>query len=109
MLTPLNLVIFINVMLFIIGMAAFITGVLVLALRASSGDVKALAVQTATLAQKGLAEEIVGLVGNATDLVDAMNQLVRTLRGVGIFLALLGLAMMAFSSWMAIQIYQVQP
>ena len=57
--------------------------------RTSSSEVKALATQTARLAQKGIAEEVAGLVGNASTLVDAMDQLVRTTRGIGIFLTVL--------------------
>jgi len=109
LLTPNNLVLLIVAMLFLLGMATFITGVLTLALRASSSDVKTLAAQTARLAQKGMAEEVVGLVGNASELMDAMNQLVRTTRGVGMFLTILGLAIMGFAGWLAVQIYRMQP
>lgn len=109
MLTPYNLVVFILAMLFTLGMVTFIAGALLLALRASSMDVKTLAMQTARLGQKGITEEVAGLVGNASNLLDSMNQLVRTTRGVGIFLTLLGLALMGASAWFAIQFYQVQP
>jgi hypothetical protein len=109
MMTPYNLVVFVIAMLFILGMVSFIAGALLLALRASSSDVKSLAMQTARLGQKGITEDIAGLVGNASNLLDSMTQLVRTTRGVGIFLTLLGLALMAISGWLAIQFYQVQP
>jgi hypothetical protein len=82
---------------------------LVLALRASSSDVKTLAIQTSRIAQKGMMEEMSGLVGNASDLMDAMNQLVRTTRGIGIFLTLLGLALMGVAAWISVQVYRVQP
>jgi hypothetical protein len=108
-LTPNNLVVFIDAMLFILGMVTFIAGTLLLALRASSSDVKTLAQQTVRLGQKGITEDVAGLVGNASNLLDSMNQLVRTTRGVGIFLALLGLVLMGASAWFAIQFYQVQP
>jgi hypothetical protein len=109
MLTPFNLAFFIIAMLFLLGMITFTAGVLILAFRASSTDVKTLAAQTARLAQKGLAEEVAGLVGNASDLVDAMNQLVRTTRGVGIFLTAMGMFMMGVACWLAIQIYEIKP
>lgn len=107
--TPFNLAVFIIGMLFLLGMITFIAGILILAFRASSSDVKALAAQTARLAQKGLAEDVAGLVGNASNLVDAMNQLVRTTRGVGIFLAVIGMLMMGIACWLAIQIYEITP
>jgi hypothetical protein len=96
-------------LLFLLGLLTFIAGVLILVFRTSSSEVKALATQTARLAQKGLAEEVAGLVGNATTLVDAMDQLVRTTRGIGIFLTVLGLLMMGIACWLAIQIYQIRP
>jgi hypothetical protein len=46
------------------------------------------------VAQKGLAEEISGLVGNASALMDSLNQLVRTSAGIGIFLVVFGFVML---------------
>jgi hypothetical protein len=107
MLTPFNLVVLFVGMLFLIGLGTFLAGLFVLFRRASGPNVKALATQTARLAQKGLVEDAAGLVGNASDLLDAMNQLVRTTRGVGIFLTLVGLLMMGLSCWFAVQIYRM--
>ncbi len=108
MVTPLMLVMFFVGMLFFLGFLSFIAGILILVFRTPSNEVKALATQTARLAQKGIAEEVAGLVGNASPLVDAMDQLVRTTRGIGIFLTALGLLMMGAACWLAIQIYQIQ-
>ncbi len=109
MLTPYNLVVFIVGVLFLVGLVTFVAGILTLTLRTStSSDVKTLAAQTARLAQKGIAEEVAGLVGNASQLLDAMNQMVRTTRGVGMFLTILGLIIMAFACWIAIQVYKMQ-
>lgn len=107
--TPFNLAVFVIGMLFLLGMMTFTAGIFILAFRASSSDVKAIAAQTARLVQKGLAEEVAGLVGNASNLVDAMNQLVRTTRGVGIFLAVIGMLMMGIACWLAIQVYEISP
>jgi hypothetical protein len=90
--------------LFVTGFLAFATGVIVLVSRASGREVRTLAAQTAHLAQKGMAEEVVGLVGNASSLLSATNELVRTTAGVGVFLSLLGVALMAAGSWMVIQL-----
>ena len=108
MVNPFNLVIAIIALLFLLGMVTFITGVLILALRSGSSEVKTLAAQSVRLGQKGLAEEVVGLVGNATDLVGAVDQLVRTTRGIGIFLTILGLILMVGACWLAIQFYKMQ-
>lgn len=109
MLTSFTLAAIVIGMMFLVGMVTFAAGIYIMAFRASGSDVKALVTQTAQLVQKGLAEEIAGLVGNATDLVDAMNQLVRTTRGVGIFLTVVGMFLMGLACWLAIKIYQVKP
>jgi len=53
-----------------------------------------LADQATELAQKGLADEVSGLVGNASALIEALNQLIRTSAGIGIFLVLFGFIML---------------
>ena len=109
MLNPYNLVLFIIAMLFILGIVTFIAGILILTLRAYGSDVKALAVQTARLAHKGITEDVAGLVGNAADLLESLNQLVLTTRGVGIFLTVLGMLLMGLACWFAVQVYRMKP
>ena len=91
--------------LFVLGMLTTITGILILTTRVTSKDLRTIANQTSRLAQKGLAEEVAGLVGNASSLLDAMNQLVRTTAGVGVFLTLLGLCLMSAAGWIALKLY----
>lgn len=78
----------------VISLAA---GILTLVLRVSGKDVHILASQTLRLAQKGVADEVSGLVGNASALLEALNQLVRTTTGVGVFLILVSLLLFAGS------------
>jgi hypothetical protein len=108
MLAASNLFVYLDAALFLIGLITFLIGVYTLSARTPSNEMKSLAAQTARLAQKGLAEDVSGLVGNATSLLEAMNQLVKTTRGVGMMLALIGLTLMALSTWFALQIYRVQ-
>ncbi len=91
--------------IFFLGMLSTITGVVILVSRATGREVRALAAQTTRLAQKGISENIAGLVGNASSLLDALNQLVRTTAGIGVFLTLIGLILMGISSWLVYQIY----
>ncbi len=91
--------------LFFMGLASTITGIVILTTRATGRDLHTLATQTARLAQRGLAEEVAGLVGNATSLLDAMNQLIRTAAGVGVFLTIFGVIVMVAAAWLALQIY----
>jgi hypothetical protein len=107
MITPLYLLMIIAMTLFLFGMGLFISGAIILILRVNGKQVKALATQTVTLAQKGVTDDIPGLVGNATSLLEALNQLLRTTAGIGGFLTILGLILIAAACWLAIQIYPV--
>lgn len=89
---------------FLLGSLCMLIGVLVLITRGYSKEVKALARHSAQLAQKGLAEEVTGLVNSASELVGSINALVRTASGVGIFLVTLGLVMIFAAYWVIMQI-----
>jgi hypothetical protein len=91
--------------LFCLGMLTTITGIIILASRVTNKDLRTIASQTTRLAQKGMAEEVAGLVGNASALLETMNQMVRTTAGVGAFLTLFGLALMTIACWLALKIY----
>jgi hypothetical protein len=88
---------------FFLGTLTFITGVLILVTNTLRKDLRELSQQSARLAGKGLAEELSGLVGNASTLIAAVNDLVRTAAGIGIFLTELGLALMSIAAWLVFQ------
>jgi hypothetical protein len=80
-----------SVFLFITGIFAIASGIFILVAKVAGGDMRTIARQTTALAQKGLTEEVSGLVGNATALIAAVNDLVKTTSGIGIFLVLVGI------------------
>lgn len=90
--------------LFFLGMCSLVLGIFVLITRAMNRNLSTLSAQTAKLARKGIAEDMAGLVGNASALMTSMTQMVRTAAGIGIFLTTLGLGMMAASFWIVLQI-----
>jgi hypothetical protein len=94
-LTPVLLALILGVSLFFLGFVSIVSGICTLLSKTYSGDIKEIAKQTTRLAQKGLAEEVAGLVGNASSLIDALNQMVKTTTGIGGFLMILGLVMLA--------------
>lgn len=98
-----NILMLMAVILFLVGLGTMITGIVILASRAASKDMHTLATQTAKLVQKGIAEEVAGLVGNASTLMDGLNQLVRTTTGIGVFLTVLGLLLAVAGCWLALQ------
>lgn len=96
--------IIIGAALFVLGCICILLGTFVLISRGFSKEMKALAVHTARIGQKGIAEELSGLVNSASELVAALNQLVKTASGAGIFLISMGMAMIGAAYWVLIQI-----
>ncbi|HVP20522.1 MAG TPA: hypothetical protein VMS73_01530 [Anaerolineaceae bacterium] len=92
------------VALFAMGAISLALGIYILFKKVMGDEIKMIAAQTAKLAQKGLAEEVAGLVGNASSLLDALNQLVKTATGVGVFLTLIGFILMVVSYYLALQL-----
>jgi hypothetical protein len=89
---------------FFLGMLTIVVGIIILITRTYGKDTRIIAAQTAKLAQKGISEDVAGLVGNAASLLNALNELVRTAAGVGIFLIVLGILMNVGACWLVIQI-----
>ena len=58
-------------------------------------EVQTIAKQTAKLAEKGIAENVAGLVGNASALINALHDLSKSKAGIGVFLVFLGIALLA--------------
>ncbi len=95
--SPTELRLYFLLVTFGMGLLTFSAGIFVLVVRALGSDVRKMAVTTARLAQKGILEDAAGMVGNATALMRALNEMVRTAAGTGIFLIVLGLTLMYFS------------
>jgi hypothetical protein len=90
--------------LFFLGVITLIIGILLLVTRSAGKEVRTIATQTAKLARKGIAEDVAGLVGNASTLLSATNELVRTSAGIGVFLAFLGFLLMIAATWLVLKI-----
>jgi hypothetical protein len=84
---------------FTLGFITFGIGLFILIGTVRSKEVKTIADQTTRLAQKGIAEDVAGLVGNASALLTALNSMVTTSAGVGVFLTILSLLMMVGAFW----------
>ncbi len=92
-----DIILLVSTSLALLGAISIVAGIFLLLFRAAGKDVQTVATQATRLAQKGLAEEVAGLVGNASALVDALNQLARTSAGIGIFLVIFGFIMLIVS------------
>ncbi len=87
--------------LLVLGVLTFVLGMIVLLVKGVGGNLRTIATQTAQLAQKGLADDVAGLIGNLSTLVDSLNQMARTATGVGVFLVLVGLVLLGCAYWVA--------
>ena len=88
--------------MFLMGIGTFLTGVLILVAGSWWRDLRILTAQTTRIAQKGLAEEISGLVGNASVLLTSINELVHTTTGIGVFLTIIGSILMSVTFWLVL-------
>ncbi len=80
-----------------LGLISFITGFIVLLTRVLGKGITQIAKQTQKVVQKGITEEIASIIGNASVLIDSLNQMVTTAAGIGVFLMVLGVLLMGGS------------
>ena len=93
-----DLQLFMLIGIFLLGSITFLLGLAILMYGAWGKDLRTNADQTTSLAQKGIAEEISGLVGNASTLMTTLNDLMRTSNGIGFYLTIVGALLMLGSS-----------
>ncbi|MFQ5923059.1 MAG: hypothetical protein ACE5M4_09460 [Anaerolineales bacterium] len=103
-LSTIDMQMIIGATVFVLGCMCVLLGTFLLVSRGYSKEIRALATQSARLGRKGMAEEVTGLVNSASELVGALNSLVKTASGAGLFLIILGIGMIAASYWVADQI-----
>ncbi len=93
-----DLQVFMLIGIFLLGSITFLLGLAILMYGAWGKDLRTIADQTTSLAQKGIAEEISGLVGNASTLMSTLNDVMRTSNGIGFYLTIIGGMLMLLSS-----------
>ena len=76
--------------LFLIGLITFATGVSVLVIRSIGQDTRAISKSIAQITEKGFADDVSGLVSNASTLMTATTNLIQTTKGIGVFLIISG-------------------
>lgn len=94
----------IGMILFLIGLLTLILGVFVLITRAMSRDLRTLSAHTARIGSKGIADDMAGLVGNASALMTSLTSMVKTAAGIGIFLTMSGMLLMGAGYWVLTQV-----
>ena len=82
--------------LFLIGLITFATGVAILVIRSIGRDTRAISKTIIHITQKGIADDLSGLVDNASSLMTATTNLIQTTKGIGVFLVISGSVFMIF-------------
>ncbi len=90
--------------LFLIGLITLATGVAVLVIRSIGGETRAINKSIASMTQKGFADEISGLVENASTLINATSNLIQTTKGIGVFLIISGSVFMMLGIFLTLYI-----
>jgi hypothetical protein len=90
--------------MFFMGLVTFVIGVFILVNRATGKDMRLITTHTSDLVGKGIAEDLAGLIGNASTLLQTMADMVRTAAGVGVFLTVTGVVLMGASLYIILQI-----
>jgi len=89
---------------FFIGVIVLVVGIIILAVQASGRNVRTVSESVSKLAQRGIAEDVAGLVGNASSLLSSMNEMVRSSAGIGITLIITGMLLMASAYFLFTQL-----
>ena len=80
--------------LFFLGLIVMAISIFILTKQAIGREMQTIAQQTTKLAEKGITENIAGLVGNASALINALHDLSKSNTGIGVFLVFLGIALL---------------
>jgi hypothetical protein len=97
---PIKMLLIFSAGLFASGLVTMLIGIVFLIGRSMGKEVRTIAKQTRELAQKGIADEIAGLVGNASTLLNATSEMAKTNRGTGLMLIIFGFAQIALSAFL---------
>jgi len=82
--------------LFLIGLITFAIGVSILIIRSIGRDTRAISKSIVQMTQKGITDDLSGLVDNASSLMAATTTLIQTTKGIGVFLIISGSLFMIF-------------
>lgn len=91
------------------GILSLALGIFIMVKQAINKNVQTIANQTTKLAEKGITDGISGLVGNASLLIDALNNMAKSNTGIGIFMVFLSIALLAGSYFLIRPLFPALP
>jgi len=86
------------------GLCSLAAGIIVLASRGFSKEMRVLAAQSAKLSEKGMSHDMAGVVSGVGEILGLLNQLTRTSTGVGMFLMAAGIGLIGAAYYVVMQI-----
>lgn len=92
-----------------LGILCLVLSIIILVKQTMGRNIQTIADQTTKLAEKGITDNVAGLVGNASSLISSLNDLARSNTGVGIFLVFLAIALLAGAYFLANQLGLILP
>ena len=90
-----NIIILSGALLVVIGFIGLILGMIVLVRKALSREVAEVTSEAAKLAKKGLLTDVGSSLESASFLVKEMTELIKTERGIGLILIIVGILLVA--------------
>jgi hypothetical protein len=77
------------------GLLCLVSGILVLLFRGFTKEMRVLAGTSTELSKRAISHDMTALASSVSEILDLINQMMKTAAGVGAFLILVGVAMMA--------------
>lgn len=90
-----NIIIVSAALLVLIGFLSLIFGLVVLAKKALSKDLEEVAAEASKLAKKGLLSDVGNSLQSASFLMKEMTELIKTERGIGLTLIIIGIVLIS--------------
>lgn len=90
--------------LFLIGLVTFATGVAILVIRSIGKETRAVSKSILHITEKGIADDLSGLIDNASSLMAATSNLIQTTKGIGVFLIISGSIFMIMGIFLTLYI-----
>jgi hypothetical protein len=89
-----DFVLILSIIILSMGVITFIVGIFTLAFKINSEDFNSISSQTAKMLNKGISEDVSGVMGNASSLLQSINEMAKTKAGVGMFLLLVAFVLL---------------
>jgi hypothetical protein len=82
------------------GILCLLAGLIVLLTRGFSSEMKTLAATSTELSKQAITHDLTALAESASEILNLINQMMKTAAGAGAFLVMVGVALMSVAYWL---------